>query len=213
MRNSLRWVALASLAVNVLLVQALGQTAGEIASLNNETAAYRSTIAALEAERESAAIELAVLNVLESHRLRVSPETRHGIANTIIEAGHRYGLSPELILAVIFTESSFIVDAESSVGALGLMQLMPATASQMAAELEMEWKGHELLNDPQVNILLGSFYLQKLIHRFEDLDSALVAYNMGPNRLRSLMRRNRRVPNTYSSKVQQVSQSLRERFF
>jgi len=215
MRTNLRWVALVSLALNLLLLQAMQYQAGQLADLRDtsETRAYRGVIAQLEAETEAAHVELAVLDVLDSHRLRVDPEVRRQIADTIVEAGHRYDLAPELILAIIFTESSFDIDAESEVGAVGLMQLMPETASQLARELEMEWKGHRLLTDPQVNILLGSFYLRKLIHRFDDLDKALAAYNVGPNRLRSLMRDQGRVPRMYARKVQSVTADLRERFF
>ena len=181
--------------------------------MRSEIAGFRDTIARIEAENEAARVELAVLNVLDSHRLRVSPARRKAIAETILQVSRRYELPPELILGVIFTESSFDIDAESEVGAVGLMQLMPATASQLAAELELEWKGRQLLTDPEVNILLGSFYLRKLIHRFDDLDAALAAYNMGPNRLRWVLRTHGRLPRSYAERVHRVAADLRERFF
>lgn len=213
MRNNLRWVALASLAVNLVLLQALSQQQGELTDLRAEAATYRGTMAQMESEIESAGVELAVLDVLDSHRIRVSPARRQAIARTIIDAGHRYDLAPELILGVIFTESSFDIEAESEVGALGLMQLMPATASQLADELQMDWREGELLADPEANIVLGSFYLRKLIHRFDDLDVALAAYNVGPNRVHSLMERTGRVPRRYFTKVNRVTAGLRDRFF
>lgn len=213
MRSNLRWITLVSLAANLLLLQALTDQSSQITDLRQEAALFYGVIAELEAEAEATNIELAVLNVLDSHRLRVSPERRQAVARKIIEVGDRYDLEPELILAIIFTESSFNIEAESHVGAMGLMQLMPATASQLAAELEMEWREGKILTDPEVNILLGSFYLRKLIHRFEDLDTALAAYNVGPNRLRGLMARNGRVPRRYASKVQRVTTDLRHRFF
>lgn len=213
MRSNLRWITLVSLAANLLLLQALTDQSSQITDLRQEAALFYGVIAELEAEAEATNIELAVLNVLDSHRLRVSPERRQAVARKIIEVGDRYDLEPELILAIIFTESSFNIEAESHVGAMGLMQLMPATASQLAAELEMEWREGKILTDPEVNILLGSFYLRKLIHRFEDLDTALAAYNVGPNRLRGLMALNGRVPRRYASKVQRVTTDLRHRFF
>lgn len=213
MKSSLRWVALGSMALNLILVQVISHQSRQLAENHASAEAYRSTIARLEAENEGRDVELAVIDVLDSHRLRVSPEKRKAIARTIVEAGHRYDLAPDLILAVMFTESSFVVDAESEMGAVGLMQLMPDTASQLADELQMEWRGQDLLSDPQVNILLGSFYLRKLIRRFEDVDSALAAYNMGPNRFESVLARNGRVRNPYPRKVQELSASLRERFF
>ena len=214
MRTSLRWVTLASIALNMILLQAIAHKGSELTDIRDEASTYRSTIADLEAERESLEVELAVINVLDTHRLRVEPAVRQQIAETILGAASRYDLPPELILAVIFTESSFDIHAESHVGAVGLMQLMPMTASQLAAELEVEWRGRQLLTDPQVNILLGSFYLRKLIHRFDDIDTALAAYNIGPNRLRGLMAQSGGyVPKSYASKVRRVLAEYRERFF
>lgn len=213
MRSTFRWVTLASIALNVLLLQAITHERSQLADIRSEAATYRSTIADLEAEREGLEVELSVINVLDSHRLRVQPDVRQQIAETIVEAASRYDLPPELILAVIFTESSFDIHAESEVGAVGLMQLMPMTATQLAAELEVEWRGRQLLTDPQVNILLGSFYLRKLIHRFDDVDTALAAYNVGPNRLRGMMARSGHVPRSYASKVRRVLAEYRERFF
>lgn len=213
MRTNLRWIALAALATNLLLLQALTAQVGELTSLREEAATFRPTIAQLESENESARVQLAVLNVLDTHRIRVNADRRRQIANTIIDVGRRYDLAPELILGVIFTESSFDIEAESHVGAIGLMQLMPATASQLAEELQLEWREGELLTDPQANILLGSFYLRKLLLRFDDLDTALAAYNLGPNRLRGLMSRTGRVPQLYPGKVQRATDGLRARFF
>ncbi len=73
--------------------------------------------------------------------------------------------------------------------------------------------GRRLLTDPQLNILLGSFYLQKLILQFDDLNAALAAYNVGPNRLHYLMTTQGHVPRSYSRKVQRVTAELREEFF
>ena len=213
MSSNLRWIAIALMAINLLLLQAFDQQSGELADLQAESATYTSTIASLEAEAESARVEIAVLNVLDSHGMRVMPRVRHEIAVTILEAADRYDLAPELILAVIFTESSFNPHAESEMGAVGLMQLMPATATQLARELEIEWRGRQLLTDPESNILMGSFYLRKLLHRFDDLHVALAAYNVGPNRLRTIMAEENRVPRIYATKVQALTASLREEFF
>jgi len=213
MSSNLRWVAIASMAVNLLLLQAINARSGDLAELRAESETYTGTIAALEAEMESARVEIAIRNVLDSHRMRVTPAVRHEIAGTILDAAARYDLAPELILAVIFTESSFDPHAESAMGALGLMQLMPATATQLAQELELEWKGRQLLTDPESNILMGSYYLRKLLHRFDDLNVALAAYNVGPNRLRAIMTEEDRVPRHYARKVQALSAALSDEFF
>lgn len=213
MTSNMRWIAIASMAVNLLLLQAIDRQSGDMAELQSKSDTYTSTIAALKAEEESARIELAVLNVLDSHRMRVTPKVRHEIVGTILKAADRYDLAPELILAVMFTESSFNPYAESAMGAVGLMQLMPATATQLAEELKMEWRGRQLLTDPESNILMGSFYLRKMLHRFDDLNVALAAYNVGPNRLRTIMTEEDRVPRIYASKVQALTAALRDEFF
>ena len=90
---------------------------------------------------------------------------------------------------------------------------MPATAAALAQELELEWKGKHLLTDPQINILMGTFYLRQLIHRFDDVDTALAAYNVGPTRLRSLMSTYGRTPRRYVDRVRRVSRSMRREYF
>jgi soluble lytic murein transglycosylase len=126
-----------------------------------------------------------------------------------------YDLEPELILAVIFTESSFNVHAESPKGAVGLMQLMPATALAVADELQLEWKGRQLLTDPQINILLGTSYLRYLMKMYDEqgLDYALAAYNVGPSRLDELIRERGHPPARYAEKVRSVSEEIRREFF
>ncbi len=83
-------------------------------------------------------------------------------------------------LGVIRQESSFDVDARSPVGALGLMQLMPATAAQMARLLG---GGGEVM-DAAANVRFGTAYLGVQLDRFRALPPALAAYNAGPGRAR-----------------------------
>ena len=213
MGNKLQWVALGLVCLNLVLLQAVRDYDTALVRHDAETAAYRSRIALLKADAEAARVEIAVLRVLDHYRLDVAPNKKRAVADTIIEAAQRYDLAPELILSIIFTESRFIVDAESGMGAVGLMQLMPATASALAEELDIEWRGAELLTDPQINILLGSFYLRKLIHRFDDLDVALAAYNVGPTRLTELVEERGWVPRIYRRQVLQVADSIRMRYF
>ncbi|MFW6198741.1 MAG: lytic transglycosylase domain-containing protein [Acidobacteriota bacterium] len=209
----MRWVAVGLVVINVLLMQVVRGQATRLAEIRTDLEQYRTTIAELEAENEAARIELAVINVLDSNDLEIDPARRRGVARTILRVAESYDLPPELILGVIFTESRFDIRAQSHMGAVGLMQLMPATATQLARELEIDWKGQELLSEPEVNILLGGFYLRKLIERFEDLDVALAAYNAGPNRVHSLLSARGRAPRLYPRQVQRATASLRERYF
>lgn len=87
----------------------------------------------------------------------------------------------ELILAISRQESSFRPDAESAVGALGLMQLMPATAKQQGQKIGLAFENvGSALRQPDVNIQLGSLYLADLGRRYNlQWPKAFAAYNAG----------------------------------
>ncbi len=92
-----------------------------------------------------------------------------------------YELSPAWIYAVIRQESAFDADVASHAGAVGLMQLMPATAGDMARALGRPSPGRLDLIDPALNIALGSRYLAAMRQRFDGNQLlATAAYNAGP---------------------------------
>ena len=96
-------------------------------------------------------------------------------ATSIRQAAERHGLDPLLVVAVVETESHFNARAVSHRGAVGLMQVMPSTAS-----LEPE-----ALAEPTLNLEHGARYLRYLIDRYDgDLELALAAYNAGPTNVR-----------------------------
>lgn len=93
-----------------------------------------------------------------------------------------------LVLAVIRQESLFDPDARSSAGAHGLMQIMPATAKNVAKRLGI---GRPALHDPAVNLTVGHAYLAEMIRDFDgSYVLALAAYNAGPTRARAWVRAN-----------------------
>ncbi len=93
---------------------------------------------------------------------------------------------PALVLSVMRQESEFYPRARSSVGALGLMQLMPATARQTAKGMGLPFNRERLTEDPDYNVRLGQAYLNELLARFNgSYILALAAYNAGPSRAES----------------------------
>ena len=104
------------------------------------------------------------------------------LASLIVEECDRYDLDPYLILAVIQVESEFTPKAVSGQGAIGLMQVMPATGKYVAKELGISYRGKNTLYDPFVNVRLGIHYLSFLADRFDSTENALAAYNYGPTR-------------------------------
>ena len=131
------------------------------------------------------------------------------IPELIYTISQKYGYDPLFLTAVIITESSFNNWARSRVGALGLMQIRPQTGLQLASETNTHWKGKPTLFDPETNIALGAYYLNKLTLRFGDLSLALEAYNHGPSRIRKYLKRGYR-PKTYSRKVYKNYKRIRQ---
>ena len=128
----------------------------------------------------------------------------------INRAAERNGLEPSLVLAVIRTESTFQPDAVSPKGAIGLMQLLPSTAAEVAAELGLEWDGAHQLLEPDLNIELGTYYLAKLADHYRgDMDLALEAYNRGPTRLARLRAGGGPGPRNYAQRVLARREELR----
>jgi soluble lytic murein transglycosylase len=98
-----------------------------------------------------------------------------------IVRGHaeNYDLDAALLAAVIYRESKFDAEARSSEGALGLMQLLPDTAEGIALNTGgSRFRVADLL-DPEINVRYGSFYLRRLLRKYEDERLALAAYNAG----------------------------------
>src|SRR5205814_5518728 len=94
-----------------------------------------------------------------------------------------------LLFAIMRQESAFERDAVSRVGARGLMQLMPATASFVANKLQLPFSADRLTADGIYNVLLGRAYLEQLIDDFGgSYGLAIAAYNAGPGRVRQWLR-------------------------
>jgi soluble lytic murein transglycosylase len=100
------------------------------------------------------------------------------------EQARSYGLEEAWVLGLVRQESRFIVDAKSSVGARGLMQLMPATATWVAKRQGMSNFSMARVAEVPVNVSLGTGYLKMVLDDLGHPVLASAAYNAGPGRAR-----------------------------
>jgi soluble lytic murein transglycosylase len=102
-----------------------------------------------------------------------------------VPAANRYGLDPNLLLAVMRVESAYQKHIVSYAGAVGLMQIMPRTGQLIAHALGREDFTPADLLDPELNLEFAAWYLTSLIRRFDGrLPLAIAAYNGGPHNVR-----------------------------
>lgn len=125
------------------------------------------------------------ITLINRYNPSISGETRYNIANEIYEMSIKYAnLDVDLICATISHESAYTwkTDIVSKAGAMGLMQIMPATGIFLADAEGIQWtKAEDTLFNPIYNIRLGCRYLSTLITLYE-LDGGLAAYNGGERR-------------------------------
>jgi soluble lytic murein transglycosylase len=96
------------------------------------------------------------------------------------------GLDQAWVYGLIRQESRFVSDAQSGVGAAGLMQVMPSTGKWVAEKIGLTDYGHGMLNDIRTNIVLGTNYLNMVLNNAEGSQVlATAAYNAGPGRART----------------------------
>lgn len=106
----------------------------------------------------------------------------------ILKYSGEYGVSPELVAGVIRAESSWNEKAKSKAPAMGLMQLTDETFKYIQKKLD-EQLPSEQIYDPETNIKYGTYYLSMLGKSFSDERSVLAAYNAGPNKVSSWLKK------------------------
>jgi soluble lytic murein transglycosylase len=111
-----------------------------------------------------------------------------GWRRAVTDAAEREGLDPYLVAALVREESSYYPRAVSRAGARGLMQLMPRTAELVARHGGIALADADTLDDPGVNVELGTRFLAGMLKEFRDPRLALAAYNAGPGRVRQWLK-------------------------
>jgi soluble lytic murein transglycosylase len=146
-------------------------------------------------------VEEWIAQKLLGYQTGLSPAEVRSVAEAIERESARHRLSRDLVLAVMQIESGYYNWARSRAGALGLMQIMPATGEMLARELEIPWEGPETLFEPLVNVRLGITYLARLHARYRNWSPALAAYNWGPGAIDRRLRGGRALPAAYTKRI------------
>lgn len=116
-------------------------------------------------------LEERVLARFIARRYRVAEAAASLVVRTAYRSGREHGVDPLLILAVTAIESRFNPVAESSMGAMGLMQVIPRFHPE-----KLPGDGEQALLDPEVNIRVGTQVLREYLGRFGELEPALQKY-------------------------------------
>lgn len=119
------------------------------------------------------------------------------LAEKIVDAAETHDIDPDIAFGLVRAESSFRNHATSVVGAVGLAQLMPRTASWMVPGTTVRD-----LRDPETNLDIGFMYLRYLLDKYDGSeDLALLAYNRGPGTVDRALRRGASPDNGYAAFV------------
>ncbi len=156
--------------------------------------------------------KLQVFKAIEDFQIGFTEDEIKTLTDVVYAESMKYDYDPMFVLAIILTESSFKKGQKSHAGARGLMQVVPFVGEDIAGRSGVAWQGSKTLFEPEVNIKLGTQHLFEQVLKFGDIKKALVAYNMGETRLRSILRKNRPLPRTYLNKVMEHYKMLKETY-
>jgi soluble lytic murein transglycosylase-like protein len=166
----------------------------------NEWTAQKTLDQLVAKERISAAIKSEL-------GINIAEPAYYQLVNLVYENSKTFGYDPLLVLAVIRVESVFNPQAKGRYknsdlsGALGLMQIKPETAMEIAAFLKIPVKTNADLMRPEINMAIGVAYLTKLISSFKSFKLGLLAYNQGPSAIKEYLNGNQQLSIDYYNKV------------
>jgi soluble lytic murein transglycosylase len=195
--------------LTLMLVLVLGFLVGaryqrvldNVEALQSLTAVQKNRISELSTANSHLASVVRLRELLAENRIYLSRSNVEAMASRVEQVSRKYGIGSEMIYAVIRAESSFDPKALSNKGAMGLMQLLPSTAREVASQLNIRWTDERMLWDPLTNLEMGTFYLSTLLTRFDNMEVALAAYNQGPNRIAALQATQAELPMEYPDRV------------
>jgi soluble lytic murein transglycosylase len=151
-----------------------------------------------------------IVNNISLYNNTLDSKSIYEISKTIYEESIKYNFNPLLITALIKVESNFEPKTISDSYAYGLCQVRRFIAPELAGNIGIKWDGAEkTLLDPINNIKIGVYYLSILNRDFNDLKTAIIAYNQGPYKVQEQSTNNQELNQEYINKVLDYYAELR----
>ncbi len=162
--------------------------------------------------RDPVADRDAILELVRRHRSAATDDWKQVLADAIYAEATAAEVDPLMVASIVARESSFKSRAVSGAGAVGLMQLRPWVAKDVAQGADVAWRGLETLHDPELNLRLGILYYKQLVDRFDgDPYKALTAYNYGPTRVSRSVRQGTYQGSDYANRILSLYDELSAR--
>jgi soluble lytic murein transglycosylase len=151
-----------------------------------------------------------IVNNISLYNNTLDSKSIYEISKTIYEESIKYNFNPLLITALIKVESNFEPKTISDSYAYGLCQVRRFIAPELAENIGIKWDGAEkTLFNPINNIKIGVYYLSILNRDFNDLKTAIIAYNQGPYKVQEQSTNNQELNQEYINKVLDYYAELR----
>jgi soluble lytic murein transglycosylase len=155
-----------------------------VLTLSAVLAAFTHVSASGNESKEKSIITGEIVQYLKGKKVRVTDDKLRKIADSVYEEAKDYEIDYRLVLAVMKVESNFKSDAISKKGARGLLQIKPSLARYVSKETGVAIKSPKCLDEPEKNIRIGVSHLSWLMEKFENINTALHAYNVGWGRIK-----------------------------
>jgi soluble lytic murein transglycosylase len=158
---------------------------------------------------EKAIIIEKTVSYLKERKPGIPEERVKIIASSVYEESKKYDLDYRLVLAIMKVESNFKNEAVSRSGR-GLMQINPKSARALARQSGVEISGTKCLHEPEKNIKIGVSYLSRMHDMFDNIVSALHAYNAGPGKVQKPENDQKAKTTSFTRKVMSEYQRIAE---
>jgi soluble lytic murein transglycosylase len=151
-----------------------------------------------------------IVNEISYNNHTLDSKFIYEMSKAIYEESIKYNFNPLLTTALIKVESNFDPKAISDSYAYGLCQVRKFIAPELSKNIGIEWDGAEkTLFDPINNIKIGVYYLSILNRDFNDLKTAIIAYNQGPYKIQEQLTNNEELDQEYINKILDYYAALR----